>query len=220
VKTVKTESLVLDFTLYPRDEVSAQNVAALVEAYTLGNPVPPILVEAKSRRVVDGFHRVNALKKMGRTEADVVEKTYKNDGELFADAVRLNAAHGRAFDSDDRKRAVIKLSEFGFDAAATSEIVNVTQEKIAEWTKGWGTDPENHPVAVKGGLSHFAGRSMTKRQVSVNDGWSGMQPTFHINRLLDLLRADAWPKSDPFTAGMNALVEKWTKISSKRKRSA
>ena len=220
MKTVKIESLVLDFTLYPRDEVSSQNVAALVEAYTLGNPVPPILVEAKSYRVVDGFHRSVALKRMGRTEAEVVEKTYKSDADFFADAVRLNAAHGRAFDSDDRKRSVIKLAEFGFDTASVSEIVNVTQEKIVEWTKGWGTDPDNHPVAVKAGLSHFAGRSMTKRQVRVNEQWSGMQPTFHINRLIDLLEANAWPKTEQFSAGMDALTAAWIKISGKRKKSA
>lgn len=214
-KHVKIENLVFDFSLYPRDEVSNQAVTQLMEAYTLGNPVPPMVLESKTYRVVDGFHRGYAQKKLGVEQVEAVIRSYKNEGELFADAVRLNAAHGRAFDNDDRKRAVIKLSDYGYEVDDVSAIVNVTTQKINEWVKGWGTDPAGHPVPVKCGLQHMAGRKMTKAQVANNDSWSGMQPTFHINQLIRLIKSGSAPKSEQFRASMDELVSLWMKVSEK-----
>ena len=88
--------LVLDRELSPRERLGSNHVRQLAEALRAGATFPPIVVQRGTSRVVDGFHRVEAHRRVYGREAlvEVVEKEYVDDGELFLDAVRLNAAHG------------------------------------------------------------------------------------------------------------------------------
>src|SRR5688572_5167258 len=95
---IKISDLVLDFNLYPRNDVSSVNVTSLIDAIEMGDPIPPPVVDKSSKRVIDGFHRVNAYKRLAHQEIEVTFREYKNEKDMFADAVRLNRAHGRAFD--------------------------------------------------------------------------------------------------------------------------
>lgn len=54
------------------------------------------MIEKKSKRIVDGFHRHRVYSRLYGVdhEVEVVEKTYKNDAALFLDAARYNSAHG------------------------------------------------------------------------------------------------------------------------------
>src|SRR5215813_804283 len=122
---VKLVELIEDFDIYPRNDVSSTHVSMLCDAISIGDPVPPIVVDKKSKRIVDGFHRYRAYKRIGRDKIPAVWREYKSDAELFADAVRLNAAHGRAFDAYDRKRAILKLEAFGLSPQAISAIVHI-----------------------------------------------------------------------------------------------
>src|SRR3990172_8850015 len=57
---VACSDLVLDFTIYPRSSVDATTVSQYVLALQAGEQFPPIIVDRKTKRVVDGFHRVKA----------------------------------------------------------------------------------------------------------------------------------------------------------------
>ena len=104
MKKMKAAQLVLDFGLYPRNNVDEHNVKNLVDALAAGTELPPVIIDRKSKRVVDGFHRVRAhLRLFGdNAEIDVITKNYKNDAELFLDAMRYNASHGAKLDTCDR----------------------------------------------------------------------------------------------------------------------
>jgi len=90
MSTIKLADLVLDFEIYPRNDVSSTHVTALVDAFEAGEEIPPIIADAKSKRVVDGFHRVRMHDRLGHETVEVELRTYKNEAALFADAVRLN----------------------------------------------------------------------------------------------------------------------------------
>lgn len=106
MKRIAISKLVLDMSVYPRMGVDEDHVFGLVEAYRCGVELPPPVVCGSSFRIVDGVHRIRALSNVGgcATEIEVLERFYRSDEELFLDAVRLNAKHGRALTTDDRRR--------------------------------------------------------------------------------------------------------------------
>src|SRR5690606_31231358 len=91
------------------------NVKALADALAARAELPPVVVDKKSRRVVDGVHRVKAHLKYHGDDAtiSIIEKTYKSDGELFLDAMRYNASHGARLDPHDKTHCVIVAEKLG-----------------------------------------------------------------------------------------------------------
>lgn len=207
---VKLTDLVKDFTVYPRNEISSQNVQAIMDAIEMGDPIPPIVAEQKTKRIVDGFHRYDAYQKLKIDTVDVTWRTYKNDAELFADAYRLNGKHGRQFDQYDIKRAVLKLTDFGLKPHQISNIVRIPKGRIDEFIGAFGKGPRNSDIVLKAGLAHeLKGRTLTKEQVEVNEKWGGYQPAYHVNQLIRILEAGIVPSSTNFHAGMDQLVQLW-----------
>ena len=76
--------LVLDFSLYPRVSVDSTHVRRLHEAFLSGVTLPFVIVDEKSKRVVDGFHRVTMWKQELSADAEVgVEvRSYKTEADL------------------------------------------------------------------------------------------------------------------------------------------
>jgi len=101
MQTININSLVLDFTLYPRCRVDDQHASYMLESVKAGVELPPVIIDKKSKRVIDGFHRVTAMKrffklnKKEKPEITAIIKTYKSEADMFLDAMKYNAAHGR-----------------------------------------------------------------------------------------------------------------------------
>src|SRR3972149_5611153 len=132
VKAMPIESLIEDFDLYPRTMVWGPHVARLRDALTAGATTSPVIVDAKSKRIVDGFHRVRAYKQLGRDKIECEIRTYKNDAELFSDAVRLNSSHGRPLGPYEIKKSVETLRRLGVGEKRSTEIVRAPKERIVE----------------------------------------------------------------------------------------
>lgn len=108
IKKYKAALLIEDMTLYPRNDVDEVNIAHLVEALQVGAELPKILIEETTLRIVDGFHRRRAYMRAFGDDVEVTceVKKYKDDAELFLEAVRLNANHGINMDGYDRTHAM------------------------------------------------------------------------------------------------------------------
>src|SRR5688572_26888007 len=106
MRTYPARELIIDKDVYPRREVDGDHVFNLMEAIRTGAEVPPIVICKISKRVVDGVHRLTALQRLHGADYEVecIEKTYKNDAELFLDAIKYNSSHGRHLSRDDRAR--------------------------------------------------------------------------------------------------------------------
>jgi hypothetical protein len=101
---VRIEELRLDLCVRV-DGPSSEHVAALAG---LAAPLPPIVVQRESMRVVDGLHRLLAARAGG---AEWVEVTWVDGGEVegLLLAVRLNSARGMPLSRRDRAAAVEQL---------------------------------------------------------------------------------------------------------------
>jgi ParB/Sulfiredoxin domain len=206
---VQVSKIVIDEAIYPRSSVSEFNVNRLVSALETGAPLPPITVEAKTYRLVDGRHRYEAYKKEGIKTIEVIEKVYASEADLFADAVRCNIGHGEPLDQYTVRNAIIRLTAYGYQREQISDVVRLPIEQIEKIERGFAVSQDGKPVALKGGLNHLKGRTLDPQQMEVNRHYSGGKAIFYVRQICDLLENDIAPVSVGFVAEMDRLVDLW-----------
>ncbi len=108
-KTVPIEDVILDERCQARAEVSHETVTDYADAYRSGAKLPHVDVFAVLGKLylVDGFHRVAALRVAGESFARV---RIVGEGDLDAaiwHATSVNAAHGLRRSNADKRRAVL-----------------------------------------------------------------------------------------------------------------
>lgn len=194
--------LVLDWTLYPRHEVDSTQVSRLANALAVGEELPPIMVDRKSLRIVDGMHRYSAyLRTLGEDgEIPAVLKTYRNVQEMFLDAVRTNARHGVPLESIDQAHAVLLARDLGVGIGKLASAMAIPEAKLEPLNRSdsnrYATGPGGETVILKTALRHKGGGRLTKAQVAVNDSLVGMKATYFIGCVLKLLRHKLFDPED------------------------
>lgn len=91
--------------LYPRLE---ENNAA-IERYRAAIGLLPPIVVARDGILVDGYHRLQAHKREGFTEIDVVHLGNLSDIEILKESMRRNASHGQQLSASDKKHDASRL---------------------------------------------------------------------------------------------------------------
>lgn len=132
--TVKLSDLIEDFDIYPRHSVDSSYVSELTRAIQAGVSLPLVRVDKKTKRIVDGFHRARAWRKvLGRGgEIEVDLRTYASEQELLKDAIELNAAHGRKLDQQDRSRSALLLERHGVAVKEIAVVLRTTEQRVQE----------------------------------------------------------------------------------------
>lgn len=197
MKEYKLSVLVLDFSIYPRKEVDSQHAALIQEAIEGGAVLPPIVIDKKTKRIVDGFHRYRAYKRISRNDPEFVvtciEKSYRNEAELFLDAMRYNAEHGRALTKFDRTHCILVAMQLEI---ADKDIANVLHvqvdavQKLVADRSAYGTNGKQKLTPIKSTIKHKAGMKLSKGQVECNAKLGGMQQTFYVNQVILLIEND------------------------------
>ena len=187
--------LVCDFTMYPRASVDGQHVHYMVAALEAGATLPPMIIDKKSRRIVDGFHRYRAYRRTEVEEVDVIEKTYKDDKALFLDAVRFNAGHGRSLTTFDRTHCIIRANELRVDEELLAGALCITMDALGELRTGntgrlRAVGGGGQSVPLKRTIRHMAGRTLSKAQGEANDKLSGMEQAFYVNQIITLIETN------------------------------
>jgi ParB-like chromosome segregation protein Spo0J len=216
---ISFSDIVLDKAIYPRSSVAEYNVMRLLAAFQTGSKFPPLVVETKTHRLVDGWHRYETYKRAGVTKIEVIQKAYAKEADLFADAVRLNISHGEPLDTYSVRNAVLRLEQYGFKKDVISEVVRLPVDRIEKIERGFASDEKGEPIALKGGLSHMRGERLTPEQQAINRKFSGPKATFHVRQLFELIRADMAPDSEVFNDLMNQLCLLWEQKKTMRKAS-
>ena len=81
------------------------HIARLAE---IGAPLPPILVDRRTMRVIDGMHRLMAASLRGQ-ETIEVEFFEGSPAEAFLQAVKANVTHGFPLSRADRRAAALRI---------------------------------------------------------------------------------------------------------------
>ena len=142
MRKFKIAELVLDDTVYPRHEADESHVQVLSDAIEAGVKFPPIVICRKTRRVVDGFHRVLAFGGFfdDQYELDCVEKDYASDRELFLDAIRFNASHGLSLTIADRQLCTLRAKQLGIGDGEAAAALAVTVDRAGRLRANGSSD--------------------------------------------------------------------------------
>lgn len=182
--------LIEDGDIYPRANVDSHHVTVLTDALLAGAVLPPVIIEAGTRKIVDGWHRVRAAKAAYGVDAEVEveERTYADAKALFEDAVALNARHGKALEPIDRKR-IVRLGEaLGILPAALAGMLFVSAGQVQTMRFKMATAPPGGPgiptpagmipgtrdIALKRSVEHLAGHTFTPVQAAAHPGAPGL----------------------------------------------
>jgi len=201
-RKIEVSKLLLDYELYPRDRIEPYNVNQMVEALSAGLELPPVVIDRKSKRVVDGFHRVRAYQKLYGLDAKIPAEArdYKDDAEMFSDAVRLNVSHGRQLSAYDRARCIAKAESLKLELEVISSMLNMTPQRIAEMKSQRFATYKMAPLVLKRTTAHLAGKELTDDEVGYNVRAGGMHQTFYINQVIAMLEADTVNWENPKVA--------------------
>lgn len=133
MRKVKASDVLQDLSIYPRCTVDDGHVATLALVLEAGGELPPIVICRKTRRVVDGFHRLNAHGQYHGWESEIaaVEKDYIDDREMWLDAIRYNAKHGLPLTASDRHHCELKSKLIGVDGEQLSLALGITSKQMA-----------------------------------------------------------------------------------------
>ena len=193
--------LVLERGLSPRANMSSNLVRQLAEALRAGVVLPPIVAQKETARVVDGFHRVEAHRRVHGREAliEVLEKDYADEGEMFLDAMRLNSAHGSRLAPYDQLRCVGIAQELSIDPRRVAGALSVRPSYVGELSaRRLGTELSTRsPVPLKRTIEHMRGRPLTRAQMEANKKLGGQSQAFYLNQINLLIENGLLDLDDP-----------------------
>ena len=200
IEVVPIADLVLDWSLYVRHEVDAVQITRLMDALAAGNELPPIIVDRKSRRVVDGVHRYTATH---RTQGDgatiaVIRRTYADETALILEAIALNSRHGVPMESIDQRHCIQLATQWKVPLDRLAVAMAMPLDRLEVMRRdSFATGPDGLVILKVPTRSKFKGGKMTRRQVAVNDKLLGMQPTYYPNITAAMLEEEMFDLGDP-----------------------
>lgn len=208
---VPIQRLVLDYTLYPRTQVQSVHVCALVEAILSGSALPPIVADEDSYRIVDGFHRYEAFKRLGIERVPCILKRFGSDADMFEEALRLNASHGRPLAPYERRRCAEIARELGLSLEKVADALHVRIETVSEWVRGFVPTQDGRHVPIKRGLQPSI--PLTQIQQEVNEKWGGMNPLFYARQIIAYLEGGFYRQEQSALAkALDRIVQLWTEV--------
>jgi len=196
---MKALELIMDWSLWPRyeaNDLDRTNINQLKDAMRTGANIPPIIVDKRSFRIIDGFHRTKAyLSVFGEdVEIDVELREYKNDIEMFSDAARLNARQGLKLSQKDRAHVMLILRRKKVPWPVIAEVLNVNIEKMKKFfQERTATTKEGEKIPLSYGAKDLGGKKLTKKQEIYARHSNGMLPIVNARLLLNALNANVYP---------------------------
>jgi len=180
-KSLPIENLILETEYYPRIHRDWQTEARYADAMRNGDVFPPVAVVPDGHGqyvVLDGFHRVAAAQRAGKTS--ILAAVYRNlpRKQWFVLAVALNKAHGRCLTTQDRAMIANRLQRLGYSVDEMARLISVTADKFTEFVASrTSADGE----AVKGPVREQLGTRNEARAVA----HSGTFAAADVRRILD-----------------------------------
>jgi ParB-like chromosome segregation protein Spo0J len=154
------------------------HIARLAETET---PLPPILVEKSTMRVIDGMHRLMAASLQGRKTIDVIFFD-GSDPDIFLRAVQENVAHGLPLSQADRRAAAERIiashqhmsdrsisHTVGLAAKTVAAIRKRSSEEVPQSKARIGRDGKARPLNSEEGRQRAADLLTQQPEASLRD---------------------------------------------------
>ena len=197
IEMVPIGVLIQDMTLYPRHRLDKMHIRNMRRSLEAGCEMPPVIADHASKRLIDGFHRVEAYKRHKATQVPVEWHDYTSEAEMFLDAARRNAIHGDKLTPWDRVRCIVRCEELGISVDQVADALHITVGRVEQLRARTAFDPSNTVVPIKAAISHMAGTKLTPRQYAALSRVGGNQYKFYATQLIEAAEAELLDLSDP-----------------------
>jgi ParB-like chromosome segregation protein Spo0J len=129
-RLVSVDKIVVDKKIWIRKNYNKDAIERYKEWYESGKS-KPLVVQAGTLKLIDGFHRLQALKELGIKKVEVIEKSIP-DNLLRAEALKLNLEHGIPLTKEERNEIIKKLYvEDNLTQTEIAKIVGLLQQQIS-----------------------------------------------------------------------------------------
>ncbi len=208
-KTMKVSELVEDFSIYPRNCVFDGHVYDLAECVRAGAAMPAIVADAKTKRIVDGFHRRRGVIRVHGDEAEieVMLVEYENDAAMVVDAVIRNSQHGRRLTTADIARCAALAKNFKISRDVLADALHITRDRLKEISAERMATGKSGPVILRRPMAHLAGTKLSKKQEEVYEHVGGQTAIYYANRLINLIESKSLPEDDKLIVRLRVLQE-------------
>lgn len=201
METVKMKALelVMDWSLWPRyeaNDLDSTNVSCMKESLKAGRELPPIIVDKKSLRIIDGAHRRQAYLSVFGDDIEVLVELheYSNDAEMFLDAAKRNTGQGLALSPKDKVHVILVGRRMKLPLAKIAEALGMRKEKADElMERRTATTSKGEKIPLAAGAMSLAGKRLNRKQEHFARTSNGMQPIVNARLLLNALRASNSP---------------------------
>lgn len=132
VVEVEIEKVKFDEEIYPRIRYDWQTAWEYYRSMEAGEQFPPILLGKFKGELylIDGFHRLKAYEKLGKTKIPAIIKGYKDKMSMFVDAVKCNIKHGRRLTVQERVAIAKRLLDNGLHLNEIQDILKMPTKDI------------------------------------------------------------------------------------------
>jgi hypothetical protein len=226
-KTVKVLELILDWKLWPRHEagkLDSTNVSKLKAILQDGRSFnTPIIVDSKSLRVIDGFHRTRALTDVfgDDAEVEVTLRDYENEV-----AMRIDAAHyanSGSLTPKDKVHFSLGMRRDHVPWPLIAEALDMDVERIKKLVEGRSVMTQDGvKIAVSAAAAplaeHLEGKKANSDQEHYARTANGNPPAMHLRMFVNAMRARGSMEYDAKTiALMQEAIEMMSEIVAKVK---
>jgi hypothetical protein len=138
IRKINPLKLTKDYDLYPRGagSLDSSHLAVLYSALMAGASFPPLIVEKKTNKIVDGFHRHEIYlryiknKQPENYTVDVEYRKYPTKKEFYLDAIRYNTKHGKNIEGSQRTNAIIKGYDLKINPKSLAAVLIMTVQDV------------------------------------------------------------------------------------------
>lgn len=154
--------ILIDENLYPRNQVYWKHTQSIMGAIKVGTSLPPIVVGKRDDRfvLIDGRHRLEAFRRLKKAKIAAMV-THLTEEQWFAEAVRLNTAHGVGLSYQEKIAASMILQRAKYKPEEIAKIVHIPIETLLEAIQQRGTwisSEDIKPVVAKAPMADEAKR--------------------------------------------------------------
>ena len=145
--TVSVPVLALRAADSPR--LNGEDKAHIARLSQIETPLPPILVDRRTMRVIDGMHRLMAASLQGQETIDIIFFD-GNEADVFLRGVQENVAHGLPLSQADRRAAAERIiaSHPNMSDRAIGHSVGLAAKTVAAVRRGSGDETPQSTVRI------------------------------------------------------------------------
>jgi hypothetical protein len=188
--------LVFDEAIYPRRNVDEMHIRSLMHAMEGGIELPPIVVEKKTRRIVDGVHRYHAALRRSLKTIKGVYRSYATDADLFKDAVLLNTGVGLKLGTDDSLKVIDICERLGLKELDQAAMLRTSIAHLRTIRPRYATVDDalsERRVPLKASVRHFSGEKISKKQEQAMQSAPGNSYLLLVNQIISAFENDLMP---------------------------